>query len=294
MDKIPPLYGLRAFEAAARNLSFKLAAEELFVTPAAISNQIHRLEESLGVKLFTRLNRRVELTDAGAKYLIRMKMIFDDIREATRDVVQRGDSPVITLAVPPTLLQSWLIPVLPSIYKSLPDTNLRIIDTLRYVDFEKESVDAAIRYGFGGWEGVNSNYLFSEDICPICSPELLTSKQLTCPQELENFRLIYTERRLVQWDNYLAAGGYDHVDVKEKLWLLNSAHTLEATIKGLGVALINRNFIADHLASGALVIPFEWDIQLPRKTAYYFVTEQGSQEKNEVSILRNTILSLAK
>ncbi len=295
MRKTPSMHGLKAFEAAARLMSFKAAADELCVTPAAISSQIHKLEALLGVKLFRRLNRRVELTDAGAKYLVRMRIIFDDIEEATRDIMQKGDAAVISFAVPPMLLKSWLIPRLPDLYEQLPGVNLRIVDTLRYVDFEKEQIDVSIRYGFGGWEGVHIDYLFEEDMCPICSPLLLEGEnKLEGPEDLANFRLIYTERRLVQWDNYLSAGGYDQLNVGEKLWFLNSIHTLDAALEGLGVALINRKFVAEQIRKGLLLVPFEWDIQLSRRPAYYFVANDRALLREDIQALRHWILNLAK
>lgn len=214
MRKTPSMNSLRVFEASARLLSFKGAAEELCVTPAAVSNQIHKLEGFLGVQLFKRFNRRIELTDAGTKYLVRMRLIFDDIEDATRDIMQRGDISIVSIAIPTMLLKYWMIPNLHDFYSIFPDINLRTIDTLRYVDFDKEQIDIAIRYGFGEWQGVKEKLLMTEDLCPVYSPKLLRDGQtIGKPEDLEGFRLIYTERRLVQWDNYLASAGYDKISL---------------------------------------------------------------------------------
>lgn len=274
--RLPSLPALRAFEAAARHLSFKEAADELFVTPAAISHQISKLEKSLQTQLFKRMNRRVVLTESGAKYLLRLRLAFDNIESATRDIVQQGDGEFITVALPPMLLNSWIIPNLSSFYKKYPNIKLQFKDTLRYLDFKTDNIDCAIRYGFGGWKSVHSEYLFSELMCPVCSPHLLGDQQLKSPEDLPYFRLIYTERRLVQWDNYLASNGYEHIKAQGQLWFLNTIHTLEATLNGLGVALINRLFVEKYLANGQLLIPFALYGQVEQAPAYYFVTQNQS------------------
>ncbi|MET4162043.1 LysR family glycine cleavage system transcriptional activator [Marinobacterium sp. MBR-111] len=294
MRTTPSMHSLRVFEAASRLMSFKEAADELCVTPAAVSNQIHKLEEYLGVRLFKRFNRRIELTDAGTKYLVRMRLIFDDIEDATRDVMQKGEASVISFAAPPTLLKSWLIPNIKNFYSSYPNINIRFVDTLRYLEFEKEQIDLAIRYGLGGWDDLQQDYLFPEDVCPACSPKLIEGEyKLLEPSDLVNFRLIYTERRLVQWDNYLASAGYEKIPIRNKLWFLNSIHTLEAALNGVGVALINKHLIQDHLESGELIIPFELKMDLSRKPGYYLVSPKESSFKKEIDIFRNWILDLS-
>lgn len=288
------MHSLRVFEASARLLSFKAAADELFVTPAAVSNQIHKLEEYLGVKLFKRFNRRVELTDAGTKYLVRMRLIFDDIEDATRDAMQKGDAAVVSIAVPPMLLKSWLIPNLDFFYSSHQDVNIRFIDTIRHVDFDKEQIDIAIRYGFGNRDGLEEHLLLEEEVCPACSPNLLKgSRKLSEPDDLVNFRLIYTERRLVQWDNYLASAGYEKLPIKNKIWFLNSIHTLDAALNEIGVALINKTLIKKYLRSGELIIPFELNMNLSRKPGYYLALPNNTEPRIEAINVKEWILSLA-
>ncbi|OMH38889.1 transcriptional regulator GcvA [Motiliproteus sp. MSK22-1] len=293
MRRLPTLSALRAFEAAARHLSFKQAADELCVTPAAVSHQVQKLEDELKTPLFRRFNRRVALTDSGAKYLTRLRLAFDDMEDATRDLVQHGEGEMVSMAVPPMLLKSWLVPRLSSFYQQHPQLKLRIADTLRYLEFDKDQVDCAIRYGFGGWEGLHSEYLFAEDMCPVCSPALLEGgKQLQGPEDLQHFRLIYTERRLVQWDNYLASGGYDHIRTPGQLWFLNSIHTFQAVLEGLGVALVNRIFAAEYLQRGELIIPFELESNLGHQPSYYFVTTEHHMRSAKVQALRDWIIKI--
>ena len=283
---------LRAFEAAARLLSFKDAANELCVTPAAVSHQINKLEEELGTHLFRRFNRRVELTDSGVKYLTRLQLAFDDVENATRDLVQRGEGELISLAVPPMLLKMWIIPNLTSFYETYPKLKLRLPDTLKYMDFEKDHIDCAIRYGFGGWKGIDSEYLFAENMCPVCSPSLLKGKKTIIPNELVNFRLIYTERRLVQWDNYLTAEEYRNVNSSGQLWFLNSIHTIEAALSGLGIALVNRLFIQNYLKTGELIIPFELEMNFERQPSYYFVAPKQNRDNENIIAIHQWIKSL--
>ncbi|MEQ5837326.1 LysR family transcriptional regulator [Marinobacter sp. NFXS9] len=294
MRTTPSMNSLRVFEASARLLSFKAAAEELCVTPAAVSNQIRKLEEYLGARLFKRFNRRIELTDAGTKYLVRMRLIFDDIEAATRDVMQKGDASVISIAAPPMLLKMWLLPNLDRFYTTHPDLNIRFVDTVRHFDFEKEEIDLAIRYGFGDWDQLNEAFLFEENVCPVCSPNLTKGNdKLSGPEDLINFRLIYTERRLIQWDNYLASSRYEKIKITKKAWFLNSIHTLEAVLNEVGIALINKDFIKKYIDSGELVIPFELNMNLSRKPAYYLVAPENIEPSSEVTKTKEWILNLA-
>lgn len=295
MRKLPTLSALKAFEAAARHLSFKDAANELCVTPAAISHQIHKLEDELQTSLFRRFNRRIALTDSGAKYLVRLSLAFDDMEEATRDLIQKGDGEIIALTAPPMLLKSWIIPKLHSFYQQYPEFRLRLEDTMRYVSFSNDHYDASIRYGFGNWDDVQSEFLFAEDMCPVCSPALLENgKRLSCHEDIENFRLIYTERRLVQWDTYLANSGYGHIKAYGQLWFLNSVHTFEAALAGLGVALVNRVFANKYIKSGELIIPFELEANFGRKPGYYFVSPQHTAGSDKIIAIKNWIREISK
>lgn len=294
MRTTPSMNSLKVFEASARLLSFKASADELCVTPAAVSNQIHKLEEYLGVRLFKRFNRRIELTDAGTKYLLRMRFIFDDIEDATRDVMQKGNESVVSVAAPPMLLKMLLIPHLEHFYATCQDINIRFIDTIRYVDFDKEQIDIAIRYGLGGWEDVEEKFLFAEEVCPACSPQLMKGNRvLSTPEDLVNFRLIYTERRLVQWDNYLASAGYEKLPIKNKIWFPSSVHTLEAALNQTGVALINKKLIDRCIKNGELIVPFELNMSLSRKPGYYLVSPSHAEPRSEVIKTKEWILDLA-
>ncbi len=269
---LPPLPALRSFEAAARYQSFKLAADELFVTPSAIGHQVKHLEDHLGTRLFHRMNRKLQLTDAGAVYLARIRKVFDQIDEASRDVAELGSSERLTLAFPPSLLATWMIPRLTQFMERHPAIQLRFLDTLRHVDFANEQIDAAIWYGFQDWPDLHTDHLFEEHLLPVCSPQLLRGQHaLRRLQDLQHHPLIHTERRLVKWGMVLRAAGCLDIDAGRGLRFLHSIQSLRAAAEGMGVALAERLGVADDVSAGRLVVPFELPVQIRPAPSYYFV-----------------------
>ncbi|TQV68015.1 transcriptional regulator GcvA [Exilibacterium tricleocarpae] len=293
MRILPPLETLRVFESAASRLSFKMAAKELCVTPSAVSHQVRKLEQILKTQLFRRHNRKIELTDAGSIYLAKLRLALDEIEKATGEVATLGRGNILTLSMPPMLMLSWLMPHVSSFLEQNEEVNLRLLDTLRYVDFDQEQVDAAIWYGYGDWENLNIEFLFYEDMCPICSPQLVSKEgALSGPDDLARFRLIHTERRLSQWSTYLSAAGYECVDTQGGLRFLNSIHSFNAAINGLGVALGNRQSVLSYVQKGELVIPFELSVKLPQRPGYYFVCPPDNLKIKKVQIVRTWIKQL--
>lgn len=269
MERIPSTQALRCFASSAHWMSFAKAADELCLTPAAVSVQIRKLEDSLGIQLFQRYNRRIELTEAGDKYLQRIRHILNDLEAATRDIKQKGDMAPICIASPPTFLKYMIMPALHQFFAD-QQQNLRFIDTLRNIDFDTEDIDLWIRYGLPGKDSSQETLLLEEDLCPVCSPKLLQQVgHIKEPQDLAKVRLLYTERRLIQWDNYFIDSDFDHQQVAGNLWFLNSVHTLDAALAGHGVALMNREFATPFIATGELTIPFEVDSPAITKPGYY-------------------------
>jgi LysR family glycine cleavage system transcriptional activator len=188
--RLPPLNSLKAFEAAARNLSFTKAAEELFVTQAAISHQIKLLEEHLSMKLFMRRNRSLLLTEEGQSYYLDIKDIFAHLYEATERLLTRGAKGSISIALTPSFAIQWLIPRLSEFSSLHPDIDVKI----KAVDHDDNSltddVDVAIYYGLGNWQGVFTDKLYTEYLTPVCSPLLLSGeKALSEPSDLVNHTL---------------------------------------------------------------------------------------------------------
>ncbi len=282
---LPPLSALRAFDAAARHLSFKEAANELCVTPSAVSHHIQHLEDYLQTRLFHRYNRRLVLTDAGVVYLANIKVSLDDIESATRDVAELGEGELLTFSAPPMIMQMCLIPKVKNLHQIMPHLNLRFVDTLRYVDFVKEQIDAAIWYGHGDWPDVYQQFLFQEDLCLVCSPKLLKQgPPLEGVQDLKHYTLIHTERRLVHWSSLLNELGYDDIDGKRGLRFLHSTHALQAAVHGLGVALANRKTLSEYFKKKMLVVPFELDLSKANIPSFYFVCPQNNINVEKVMI----------
>ena len=272
MERIPSTQALRCFASSAHWMSFAKAAEELCLTPAAVSVQIRKLEDSLGIQLFQRYNRRIELTEAGDKYLLRIRHILNDLEAATRDIKQKGDLAPISIAAPPTFLKYMIIPALGDFFAQF-DLNLRFVDTLRAIDFEAEDIDIWIRYGLPFKDSKQEVLLSEETLCPVCSPKLLAKiGSIETPADLKKVRLLYTERRLIQWDNYFIDSEFDHRQTRGSLWFLNSVHTLDAALAGQGLALMNKEFATQYIASGELIIPFEIDNPAITKPGYYLRT----------------------
>src|SRR6201982_863050 len=203
--RLPSLNGLRAFEAAARHLSFPQAAAELNVPQTAISHQIRRLEEELGIRLFIRKNRALALTPKARDYLPGVRAAFNDLRLATERLLRKDDDKVLTVSTLASLAAKWLLPRLSSFQEAHPGIDVRIPTSTALVDFKSGDVDAAIRYGRGHWPGRRADWLTGDELFPVFSPALLGgSKGLKSPQDLAHHTLLHS------------IGGYDD---DWRLWL---------------------------------------------------------------------------
>ncbi|MBN8986527.1 MAG: LysR family transcriptional regulator, partial [Rhizobiales bacterium] len=185
--RLPSLNGLRAFEAAARHLSFTAAATELNVTQTAVSHQIRRLEQELGIKLFVRQNRTIALTAEAQEYLPRIRAAFNDLRLATARLRQKDNDRVLTVSTLASLAAKWLLPRLVAFQETHPDIDVRITTSIELVDFNTGDVDAAIRYGRGNWPGLRADWLMADQMFPVCSPALLRGERpLRRPEDLRD------------------------------------------------------------------------------------------------------------
>ncbi len=201
MRVIPPIKAIVYFEAAARLQSFKLAAEELYVTPGAVSHQINTLEEFIDQKLFQRHNRSITLTNAGLRYFSRTSIILNELEQATADLGMASKNKKLSIAIPPTLLNKWLLPLINMRHLSQQGISLNFIDTLETLDFNKDNIDITIRYGLEAPEHVEFDKLFEEEMIAVCAPNYLPHVVTTITlQILQEVSLIETTNRLIQWD----------------------------------------------------------------------------------------------
>lgn len=266
--RLPPLAALRAFDAAARHLSFTRAAEELHVTQAAVSHQIRQLEADLGVRLFRRLSRALRLTEEGQLLAPFLRDGFallvagvDRVRSAT----QGG---ALTVTAPPSFAASWLVPRLVEFQRRHPEIEVRLVSTMRKVDLLREGIDVGIRYGRGDWPGLQAERLMSDELFPVCAPSL---RDFAGPQpdRLAAVQLLHVQLFPDDWRRWLAAAGVAGVDPERGSWFDTADGAYAAAAAGLGVAMGRRQLVAEALAAGRLVAPFA--TELPADVAYYLI-----------------------
>ncbi|WP_153130926.1 transcriptional regulator GcvA [Dechloromonas hortensis] len=305
--RLPPLSAMRAFEAASRHLSFKKAAEELHVTPAAISQQIKTLEEYLGVSLFRRLTRALEITAEGSAMLPKVREGFECFASAVDSTRRPGDG-VLTILAPPSFAARWLVPRLPRFAAACPEVKLRLSSSGDAVDrrgekreLEGEPVDLraassalAIRYGTGNYPGFRVEQILSPDWVPVCSPRLLEfGPSLKVPEDLARHVLIHDEtiedeERQPSWREWLASAGVRGVDAQRGPRFSNALLAVEAALEAQGVALALKPLVEADVAAGRLVVPFE--ISVPSPYAYYLVMRKAVAERDSVAAFRHWLL----
>jgi LysR family glycine cleavage system transcriptional activator len=288
--RLPPLNSLRAFEAAARHLSFTRAAEELHVTPAAISHQIKALEAHLGVKLFRRLNRAVLLTDAGQACVSGLSEAFDRMAAALERLRARECAGPLTVSTSPAFAAKWLVPRLERFQERCPEVDVRVSAAMRLVDFAREDVDVAIRYGPGRYPGLLAELLLTNEVVPVCAPALLGSpRPLRVPQDLRHHTLLHddtptSDGAYPNWAMWLRAAGVEGVDASRGPRFDYAGLAFEAAAVGRGVALALSTIAAGDLAAGRLVRPFA--VAVPTPFAYFMVCPEALAARPKVEAFR--------
>ena len=211
-NNLPPPNAVRAFEAAARHQSFNRAAKELHVTPSAISHQISSLEAFLKVQLFDRMTRQVELTSEGQSYLPPLREALDKINTATEQLRSKTRTTPLTMSAVPAFTSRWLVPWLPAFQIAHPEIEVRLITTVEMVDFSRSDVDLAIRRGSWSWPGLESHYLMTVRLVPVCSPALIEKKPLRRPEDLRDHTLLDVLPVFGEWRAWLDAVGVTDID----------------------------------------------------------------------------------
>ena len=291
--RLPSLNGLRAFEAAARHLSFTLAAAELNVTQAAISHQIKRLEQDLGVALFVRRNRALALTPKGNEYLPGVRTAFADLRLATDRLLHRDDGHVLTISTLASFAAKWLLPRLSGFQEAHPGIDVRITTSTTLVDFQRDRVDAAIRYGRGQWPDLRADWLMADEMFPVCSPALLAGpKPLTAPDDLRDHVLLHNANS-DDWRLWLTAAGLPtDLSTQPGVTFDMIFMTVQAAIDGVGVALGRTAYVRDDIARGRLVTPFAF--ALPADAGFYLVSPRTRADSPKLSALRTWLVATAR
>jgi LysR family glycine cleavage system transcriptional activator len=296
-SQLPPLNALRAFECAARHLSFTRAADELHVTPAAVGHQIRQLEDWLGVPLFVRLNRAVRLTDSGRAMLPGLGDGFERLRESVDRVVRLNEARPLMVSVVPSFAGKWLMHRIDRFRAEHPDIEVRIDATIRIVDLHSADIDLAIRYGSGHYPGLRVDCLLDDEVFPVCSPTLLEGEHpLRTLADLRHHVLLQADWRAEKyptwpdWTMWLKAAGLEDLEVT-----LSPAYSgdveamlIDAAIRGQGVALTSRVLVEEDLAAGRLVRPF--DLSYPLNFCYYVVRLEQAAESPRVRAFRQWLL----
>lgn len=293
MERLPPLNSLRAFEAAARHLSITLAAEELHVTPGAVSRQIKLLEETLGLQLLHRGHRQISLTRPGVEYHRAVTKSIDALREATRRIKRRSVKQRKQLRVRAytTFAMRWLIPRLSAFHAAHPDVEVLLTASLEDVDFHREDLDAAIRLGGGRWPGVTAHRLVDNILAPVCSPGLLQDAgRMRRPSDLRNFTLLHSIARPDDWSHWLdACGAAEQVDASSGMTYQSSAMAYAAAMEGQGVAMAQLFLVQDDVRTGKLVLPFKKTVDMGEHT-YYLIQPAGQGETVPMQQFREWLL----
>ncbi len=273
MRRLPPLKTLRVFEACARNGSFAAAAEELFVTASAISHQIKTLEEYLGVSLFSRLRRKVELTPSGEQYLISVRHALDELEMATQRLTASHETNIVRISVAPNFLTRWMMPRMAHFQTLYPDVELQINASMGLIDFNRSSTDMAVYYGSGEWDDIEVHFLREVMLMPVCSPRLLEAgPPLEKPEDLRYHTLISVSKRQWEWENWLQQAGVEFITPKGNLQLSSGQLATAAAQEGLGIALADSTLTSREIKTGQLVAPF--DIKLDTHKAFYLVYQK--------------------
>ncbi len=281
-DRLPPLTALRAFDAAARHMSFAAAADELSVTPAALSFQIKSLEEHLGTPVFRRLNRAVELTEAGKALAPGAADGFAALASAWRNARRTTDQTRLTITAGPAITALWLAPRMFSFATEHPEIELRFSASLNLVDFDRDGVDVAIRFGGGSDEGLYSKPLMAEWATPMMTPEM--AKQVKTPEDLANLTLLHDEmsafvRPSIGWDAWFEAAGVEPPEFHGPRFN-QSDHAIGAAVAGVGAIMGRATLAYAALKDGRLVMPF--DLTLRPHASYRIVCPLGSETRPAV------------
>jgi LysR family transcriptional regulator, glycine cleavage system transcriptional activator len=289
---LPSLNGLRAFEAAARHMSFTRAAEELNVTQTAVSHQIRRLEEQLGMTLFIRQNRALLLTREAQDYLPSIRSAFEDLRRATAKLRRTDQEGRLTVTTTASLATKWLVSRVAAFQDANPGIEVRITTSTHLVDFQREEVDMAVRYGHGNWPGSRAHWLMAEHIFPVCSPELVNTGPLHKPEDLAHHTLLHTTVSREDWQLWLTAAGLPaSIATRRGMTFDQGFMAIQAAMEGLGVALGRFHLVEADIAAGRLVAPF--DTVLPQDAGYYVVAPEATADTPKIARFRDWLIASA-
>ncbi len=296
-ERLPSLNALRALEAAGRHMSLTRAAEQLHVTPAAVSHQIRLLEKDLGVNLFERKGRVIVPTPAALAGMAELQRGFDHLAEGVRRMRENRTGPLLRVTSETTFAGNWLVPRLARFRSRYPDLDVLIDASDRLVDFDREGFDIGIRWGGGSYPGLATEKLFDEEVFPVCHHALLQGEHaIREPSDLRRHTLIHLDWPSEKgywptWREWLQAAGADAVDTRRGLRFTVLSHALRAAVEAQGVVLTTPLLVDSDLKSGLLVEPF--GLRLPTGTQTYVVNRERHSDETSISAFREWLFEEA-
>ena len=296
--RLPSLNALRALEAVGRHMSLTRAAEELHVTPAAVSHQIRLLEKDLGVNLFERKGRTIVPTPAALAGMEELRRGFDHVAEGVRRMRENRTGPLLKVTSETTFAGNWLVPRLAGFRSRYPDLDVLIDASDRLADFEREEFDIGIRWGGGSYPGLVAEKLFDEEVFPVCHHTLLQGEHaIREPADLCRHTLIHLDWPSEKgdwptWGEWLEAAGVDTVNARRGLHFTVHSHALRAAVDAQGIVLTTPLLVDSDLKSGLLVEPF--GLRLPTGTQTYVVYRERNSDETSIRAFREWLFEEAK
>ncbi|WP_088311519.1 LysR substrate-binding domain-containing protein [Novosphingobium sp. B 225] len=290
MHRLRHLLGpLRVFDAVYRSGGISRGAEALHVTPGAVSQQIKQLEAMLGVLLVRKAGREIELTEAGLILAKSLSDLFDRIDAVLDEVTEAGNPKRLRLKVLPTFAIKWLVPRLASFYAAHSDIDIEIATVSKAQELQLDNADFVVRHGTGEWPGLHVDHLFDEVFVPVCSPAM--AETIAAPEDLLEAQLLHSMMRPEGWPTWLSAAGLGTAQPTRNVTLANAALCVQAAVNGLGVAIAQKAYVRDDLASGRLVHPLEQEV--PTEFGYYLLCDPAKADAQPVKLFREWLLSEA-
>lgn len=291
--KIPSTVALSLFEAAARHESFARAAAEMYLTESAVSRQIAVLEEYLGVKLFSRTNKQVILTDAGRLYSLNIRSSLDEIEMHTKSLIEhKGAGGILELAVIPTFASRWLLPRLPDFLQTHPGITVNLSERPDPFTFRGTNLDAALHFDNPVWDGVDKILLFEEEVVPVLSPRHFDLSKIKTPAKLATLPLLHKRVRPEAWQSWFKAAGCAQAMPTAAMRLELYSTIIDAACAGLGVGLVPRFYVREEVERGSLSIPF--DISLKQEKRYCLVYPEHKRDSPIVQAFRAWVTKTAE
>jgi len=288
---LPNLKSLVTFEAAARNLSFKVAAQELHVSQSAVSHQIRNIESFLGTKLFIRKSRSVELTPQGKNYFPKIKYAFNSISEATNETMGEFSNSVLTVQLYSTFAIRWMIPRLPEFKRVHPDIHIRLHTSQENVDFDHQDIDVAIMIGKPNNSGLHYDHLFGGELFPVCSPKYIEmTGAIGDPEDLDKHTILQVYPSKNDWIVWLSSNGLSNVELDYGLDFDSYEASLITAGQGMGIAMGQQPYVNEDIQSGVLVEIFP-NLRVKNPDRWYLACLKQKSEDYKVKVFRGWLMS---